>query len=529
MKKSYPDAYGPGTLLNNQYEVKKVLGQGGFGITYLGHDEALEMSVAIKEYFPTTFAIRNEEGQVVPKNDEVAGQFQWGLDRFIQEARTLAKFKHPNLVRVLTFFKHNNTAFMVMEYEEGESLFQVIKRRKVLEEGEVRGILFPLLSGLKTLHHAGIIHRDIKPDNIFIRRKDGSPVLLDFGSARQAMGDGDQSLTALLTPGYAPFEQYFSSNEKQGPWTDIYAMAAVLYRIIAGKVPHYSTDRSSALLSEMPDPTPLLKSLGHARSHYSEALLDGIDWGMKVLVKDRPQRIESWEKVLDRRSEAEAAFEEKANRRNKEGRHVLKEDADVETVISPMDDERLPTQEVDAIADPDVKPATKDISARTTRGRASDPLDVPAGQKGSGEATRRPTQSKTAAPSPTRTPVSAPPARPKVVPQLSPRQQKRSSQDDRENEYTRISGFTRREAQKYQERHSGKEDQKGHQWEIGEMIRLAVFLVFAVASSALGLYFLFLMLSSPNMLLFFLTGSIFYVAGWCYWNFWKRYKHPDEY
>jgi Serine/threonine protein kinase len=203
------------------YRIEKILGQGGFGITYLAHDFNLDRQVAIKEYLPIELAVREGDFSIHPVSEDHGEKFRWGRDRFITEARTLAKFKHPNIVHVLNVFEANNTAYMVMEYEQGESLQDILSRRKTLEEAELINILIPVLGGLQKVHEAGFIHRDIKPANIFIRM-DGSPVLLDFGSARQALGIATQTLTSLVSPGYAPYEQYYSKSDQQGPWTDIY-------------------------------------------------------------------------------------------------------------------------------------------------------------------------------------------------------------------------------------------------------------------------------------------------------------------
>ena len=158
--------------------------------------------------------------------------YQWGLARFLKEARTLAKFNHPNIVRVLSVFEHNNTAYMVMEYEQGEDLSAVFKKRDNFSEEDLLDIFIPVLDGLALVHSEGFIHRDIKPSNIYIRN-DQSPVLIDFGSARQSTGQ-TRTLTSLVTYGYAPFEQYNEGHEKQGAWTDIY----VRFRTIKGFFSH---------------------------------------------------------------------------------------------------------------------------------------------------------------------------------------------------------------------------------------------------------------------------------------------------
>ena len=284
-----PDTLPVGTEMQS-YEIRKVLGRGGFGITYLAHDSHLEISVAIKEFFPSDLAYRDEERAVRAKSSLHQNHFNWGRDRFLMEARTLARFKHRNIVRVLTFFEMNQTAYMVMEYEQGKSLSTVLNIRKTLNEEEILSFVMPLLDGVGALHTAGFIHRDIKPDNIYIRN-DNSPVLLDFGSARAELSDQTQAFTTLLTPGYAPFEQYYK-NSRQGPWTDIYAVGAVMYHAVTGSRPLESTERSDTRLRGESDPLQSLTVSGAGK--YSERFLKAVDRALMVLEKDRPQSIDEW-------------------------------------------------------------------------------------------------------------------------------------------------------------------------------------------------------------------------------------------
>ena len=200
------------------YVIKKILGQGGFGITYRAGDTNQNQEVAIKEYLPVELAVREQDDSLHPVSGEHGEQFSWGLDRFMSEAQTLAQFKHPNIVRVLTVFPENNTAYMVMEYEKGQAMHELLKERKTLSESELNDIFLPILDGLEQVHKAGFIHRDIKPPNIYIR-EDGSPVLLDFGSARQSMGEKTRTLTTMVSPGFAPFDQIVSQSHKQAPST----------------------------------------------------------------------------------------------------------------------------------------------------------------------------------------------------------------------------------------------------------------------------------------------------------------------
>jgi len=273
------------------YVIERVLGQGGFGITYLAHDNNLDHKVAIKEYLPMELAVREGDDSVYPATEKQGERFQWGLERFINEARTLAKFKHPAIVRVLSVFEANNTAYMVMEYESGEPLQDILTRRKTMEEGELMQIIIPILGGLREIHQRGFIHRDIKPANILLR-DDRSPVLLDFGSARQALGQETRTLTSVVSPGFAPFEQYYSKSDKQGPWTDIYGLGATLYRAVAGRAPMDAIDRSEALLKAERDIFVPAEDIGAGR--YSTRFLKAIDRALKFREKERPQSVDEW-------------------------------------------------------------------------------------------------------------------------------------------------------------------------------------------------------------------------------------------
>jgi len=278
------------------YHIIKILGHGGFGITYLAHDTNLDQQVAIKEYLPTDLAVREGDISVHPVSEGHRESYEWGLERFISEARTLAKFKHPNIVRVLSVFTENNTAYMVMEYEHGEPMDALLKNRKTIEEEKLKSILMPMLDGLEEVHKEGFIHRDIKPPNIYIRT-DGSPVLLDFGSARQSLGIQTKTLTTLVSPGYAPFEQYTSKSDKQGPWTDIYGLGATMYRAVTGIGPTDAMDRSEALLHTNKDVYVPAARIAH--DNYSEELLAAIDHAMMFKTDERPQSISEWRKELD--------------------------------------------------------------------------------------------------------------------------------------------------------------------------------------------------------------------------------------
>lgn len=272
-----------------EYKLESVLGHGGFGITYLATDLSLEQKVAIKEYYPRDFAVRDRTKTVhATGNAEDRENFEWGLDRFREEARTLARFSHPNVVAVRRLFEANGTSYIVMDFCEGEPLDQIIRRSAPLPEKQLVGLFLALLDALEHVHSANVMHRDIKPANIFIR-DDGSPVLLDFGAARQALVNHSQSMTSLATAHYAAFEQY-STQGNQGPWTDIYGLAATCYHAATGEKPLDAPDR---ILNDKLQPL-LVKAAGR----YSHEFLKAIDAGLAVRPEDRPQSIAAWRNVF---------------------------------------------------------------------------------------------------------------------------------------------------------------------------------------------------------------------------------------
>lgn len=273
----------------SDYRIDKVLGQGGFGITYLATDIQLNFQYAIKEYYPREYAVRDSTLTVkAAGSQEDRETFNWGLDRFLDEAKVLAKFKEPNIVAVRRFFKANGTAYLVMDYCEGGSLDELVKQNGPINSVQLNQILFPLLDGLERVHATNFLHRDIKPANVFIR-DDGSPVLLDFGSARQEISNHSMSVTSFATQHYAAFEQY-GSKSKQGPATDIYGLSATLYRALTGDKPQDSADRM------MDDNLEPLRT--RLRGKVPEHILQGLDWGLALRPIDRPQSIAEWRAIL---------------------------------------------------------------------------------------------------------------------------------------------------------------------------------------------------------------------------------------
>ena len=284
----YIDALPPGYRLR-EYEILRVLGRGGFGITYLAHDTLLDRHVAVKEYLPTDYAARTENHSVRPKSSGTSKDYTWGLDRFLDEARTLARLEHPSIVRVHAYVELNGTGYIVMEYIKGESLDDRLKRQGELDPFDFKfgltAILKPLVGGLEQVHSEGYLHRDITPRNIMLK-EDGTPVLIDFGSARQMVAARSRNVTALVTPCYAPLEQYSPHGKQQGPWTDIYALSAVAYRCITGNVPIDATERVQG------DELMLASEIGQGRC--PAGLLTAVDQGLSLKREERPQDLKAW-------------------------------------------------------------------------------------------------------------------------------------------------------------------------------------------------------------------------------------------
>lgn len=274
----------PGTCLG-EFEITDLIGEGGFGIVYLAYDHILQRKVAIKEYMPASLASRAEDGTSIhPSSDRTAEAFQKGLFSFINEARLLARFDHPSMVKVFRFWEGNGTAYMAMPFYDGPSLRQILQEQDVPpDEAWLLEIVRPLLDALEILHEAQCFHRDIAPDNIIVLGNH-QPVLLDFGAARRVLSESAQALTVILKPGYAPIEQYADvAQMRQGAWTDLYALASVVYFAIHGKPPPTSVTR---MISD-----PLQPLATTAAGRYSEQFLHAFDAALAVLPDQRPQSV----------------------------------------------------------------------------------------------------------------------------------------------------------------------------------------------------------------------------------------------
>src|SRR5580704_17415404 len=280
LKGAHHFALSPGTKLF-EFEIEEVLGHGGFGITYRALDTTLRETVAVKEYFPNALAGRVSSITVSAKSETDQEDFAGGLKAFLEEARQITRFRHPNIVHVRRFFEMHGTGYIVLDYERGRTLSQRLGAGPV-PEAELRGILAGLLAGLEAMHERAILHRDLKPSNVIIR-EDGTPVLIDFGAARDFAGRNSRSITAIAAPGYSPPEQYGVGEQQQGPWTDLYSLGAIAYRCVTGTVPIDSLRRLRK--------DPLIPATIAAAGKYDPALLGTIDWMLKLEERERPASV----------------------------------------------------------------------------------------------------------------------------------------------------------------------------------------------------------------------------------------------
>ena len=288
-REKYPLALVPGSILNGRYIIGRVLGQGGFGITYTARDHQTGQIVAIKEFFPDSMVTRSNHTAVIPYTGERGENFGYGKDTFLLEAKTMAQFiGNPNIVRVYSYFEENGTGYFVMEYVDGQSFQSYLKENfgRIPWEDALR-ILLPVMDALSIVHEKGIIHRDIAPDNICIA-KDGTVKLLDFGAARYSLGNVSQSLDVVLRHGFAPREQY-KRRGRQGPYTDVYALGATLYYALTGVRPDDALERQDE------DNMPLPSSLG---ANVTEAQEEVILKAMAVDPEDRYQSMQEFRSAV---------------------------------------------------------------------------------------------------------------------------------------------------------------------------------------------------------------------------------------
>ncbi|WP_342755288.1 serine/threonine-protein kinase [Pantoea sp. MBD-2R] len=282
--KNVPNALPAGHRFN-EFEIKEVIGGGGFGIVYRAWDHLLERTIAIKEYLPVSLASRDEQLTIVLRGERYQKLFSAGLSSFIQEARLLARFNHPGLLHVLRFWEENGTAYMGTLYYSGMTLkeWQLGHPERITDEW-IRQLLPPLFGAIDTIHRGGYLHRDISLDNIQIQENQ-LPVLLDFGSARKTIGNLSDETEIMLKPGYAPIEQYSEESDiDQGPWTDIYALGAVLHTLVTGSPPPVSVVRC---IEDRYQPLAQLRPEG-----FSLSLLNAIDCALEMKPQDRPQSID---------------------------------------------------------------------------------------------------------------------------------------------------------------------------------------------------------------------------------------------
>jgi len=271
-----------------EFEILERIGEGGFSIVYLAMDHSLERTVALKEYMPSSLAARVSATQVQPRSSRYRDTFEAGLKSFVNEAKLLAQFDHPALVKVYRFWESNGTAYMVMPYYQGMTLKDAVRALPAAaDEAWLMGLLAPLTEALMVIHAERCFHRDIAPDNVLLLAGSGKPLLLDFGAARRVIGDMTQALTVILKPGYAPIEQYAEvPGMKQGPWTDVYALAALVYWAVTGKTPPASVGR---MMSD--SFVPLAEC---AAGRYRLEFLQAIDRALVVLPERRTPSIEAF-------------------------------------------------------------------------------------------------------------------------------------------------------------------------------------------------------------------------------------------
>jgi serine/threonine protein kinase len=285
-----------GYVLSQDYEIRHVLGRGGFGVTYKAYDRTVDIELAIKEYFPAGFASRGADQMVIAIADHDQ-QFDWGKERFVHESQLLARFKHDNIVRLFRAFRANGTAYSALELVNGQPLnlwMAGLKRRPTQIEMDM--IFEPLVDALGYIHSHNLLHRDLSPDNILIRSGQTgatnrlAPIMLDFGAAKEFFRKHESMVTGVQLS-YSPGEQYVTDGSLQGPWTDIYSLSAVMYSALTGSRP---ADFGARMLADDMAPLRTLVQTGL----YRNGFLDAVDWGFRLRLGDRPQSVAEWAPVL---------------------------------------------------------------------------------------------------------------------------------------------------------------------------------------------------------------------------------------
>ena len=283
------------------YRIERPLGSGGFGLTYLARDVYLDRLVVLKEYMPLGLSRRLENRGVGALGPAQENSFREGLSRFLTEARLLGQVDHPNVARVLSAFEFNGSGYMAMGYQSGTTLDTRIRRRRKMSQSKLLKLALGLLDALDAIHATGIIHRDLKPSNVLIA-SNSRPVLLDFGSATRVCGDGSDAGISTISSGYSPIELYQPERYAQGAWTDIYGVAAILYRIITGVRPAPPSGCRHLAEPATTDSAAFqkftLSAVSAGSGDYSRAFLAAVDHGLAIYPDLRPRSIKHWRREL---------------------------------------------------------------------------------------------------------------------------------------------------------------------------------------------------------------------------------------
>lgn len=297
-----------GYLLNNKYVIDKCLGSGGFGITYLGINRYSGEEFAVKEFFPNQFSSRGtNQVYITPNNSKDEGIYYKYLKRFKEEAELLEKLRHQNIVQVEEYFECNNSGYIVMPYIDGMDLEKYLEKKSSLNQEEILQIINPILDGLREVHSKGYLHRDISPDNIYMRNN-SIPMLIDFGSARFYMAKNSGALSAILKIGYSPVEQYTTNNE-QNAASDIYALSAVIYRMITGQKPVDAVARQTAMVKRQP--SSMINLEKEYQGKYSQSFLKAVMKGLNIEQDKRFQNIKTFRSGLHKNSNSLIPNDEK--------------------------------------------------------------------------------------------------------------------------------------------------------------------------------------------------------------------------